>query len=280
VEINKEGLMNFGNSFAHRTAPVRRLIVTSGIAVALSTALTWGAAAEQNGGAIQMLRAMSDYTASQKNISLTYDSDIEVITPELQKIQFASSGKLLLSRPDKLRVTRTGGYTDVELVFDGKTITVLGKDANSYAQVDATGSVDQVIDRLRGEYGVAAPGADLLLSRTFDQLMEDVIDAAHIGRGVVDGVECEHLAFRNAETDWQLWIEAGDRPIPRKYVITSKAVAGAPQYTLRIKEWKTDAPLGADAFAFAAPQGAKKVNLDGLSDVDEVPQGVVKGSTK
>jgi hypothetical protein len=272
--------MSFRNWLVHSTALVRRLIVTCGIAVTVSISLTWAAVAEQNGGAIQMLRAMSDYTASQKSISLTYDSDIEVITPELQKIQFTSSGKLQLSRPDKLRVTRTGGYTDVELVFDGKKITVLGKDANSYAQVDATGSVDQVIDRLRGEYGVAAPGADILLSHSFDQLMEDVIDAAHIGRGVVDGVECEHLAFRNAETDWQLWIEAGDRPIPRKYVITSKAVAGAPQYTLRIKEWKTDAPLGADAFAFAAPQGAKKVNLDGLSDIDEVPQGVVKGSKK
>ena len=87
---------------------------------------------------------MSDYSPSQKTLSMTFDSDIEVITPRLQKIQFTSSGQLLLSRPDKLRVTRTGGYADVELVFDGKTVTVHGKDVNAYAQIDAAGISRQI----------------------------------------------------------------------------------------------------------------------------------------
>jgi hypothetical protein len=63
---------------------------------------------------------------------------------------------------------------------------------------------------------------------------------ASTGRGVVDGVQCEHLAFRNFDTDWQLWIETGDKPFPRKMVITSKTINSAPQYTVRIKSWKTD----------------------------------------
>src|SRR5215213_1203562 len=66
--------------------------------------------------AAKVLKAMSDYTAGQKSISAAFDSDIEIITPELQKIQFASSGKLQLNRPDKLRIRRTGGYADVELI--------------------------------------------------------------------------------------------------------------------------------------------------------------------
>ena len=85
-----------------------------------------------------------------------------------------------------------------------------------------------------------APGADLLLTNVFNVMMADVVEAAVIGKGVIDGVECDHLAFRNVETDWQIWIEAGAKPIPRKYVITSKGIGEAPQYTLRIKEWKTD----------------------------------------
>jgi Predicted periplasmic protein (DUF2092) len=62
---------------------------------------------------------MTDYLSNQKTLSASFDSDIEVITPELQKIRFASSGQIKLSRPDKLRVRRTGGYADVELVYDG-----------------------------------------------------------------------------------------------------------------------------------------------------------------
>jgi hypothetical protein len=234
----------------------------------------------QDDDAAKILKAMSDYVASQKSISLTFDTDIEVITPEIQKIQFASSGRLLLGRPDKLRASRTGGYADVELVFDGKTVTVLGKNLNAYAQSEARGTVDQLIDLLRNQYSLELPGADLLVSNPYDVLMPDVIDAKHIGRGVIDGVECEHLAFRNQDTDWQLWVEIGDHPIPHKYIITSKATAAAPQYTLLIRDWKTDVETGADAFAFQPPADAKKVDFKELNDIDEVPPGLVKGETK
>src|SRR5450631_1183636 len=230
--------------------------------------------------ATKILKAMTDYVASQKVISATYDSDIEVITNNLQKIQFASSGQLLLSRPDKARVSRIGGYVDAELVFDGKTLSVLGKNLNAYAQTDAIGSIDQLVARLRDEFGVPIPGADLLLSGAYDEMMEDVLDAKHIGRGVIDRVECEHLAFRNNDVDWQIWIQLGSRQIPRQYVITNKAVAAAPQYTLRIKEWKTDVQVPADAFAFKPPADAKKVDIQALSGIDEVPPGAAPGEKK
>jgi hypothetical protein len=219
---------------------------------------------------------MSDYVASQKNISIAYDSDIEVITGDLQKIQFTSSGQLQLSRPDKVHATRTGGYTDVEFFFDGKTFTFYGKDLNAFAQSQSADSIDQLLNRLRVEYFVEAPGADLLISNVYDKLIEDVIDAKHIGLGVIDGVECEHLAFRNLDVDWQVWIEVGARPIPRKYVITSKGVTGGPQYTLRIKDWKADAVIAADVFTFKPPAGAKKVEFTELANVDEVPAGVIR----
>lgn len=230
----------------------------------------------QEGDAGKILKAMSDYVASQRSISASFDTSIEVITPEIQKIQFTSSGKVMLSRPDKLRASRTGGYADVELIFDGKSVSVLGKDANTYAQTEAAGTVDQLIDRLRNEYALDLPGADLLLSSSYEVLTEGVLDAKHIGRGVIGGVECEHLAFRKQEIDWQLWVEVGDRPIPRKYVITSKAVTAAPQYTLHIRDWKTD-EAGTDAFVFQPPVGAKRVDFSALTDIDEVPAGIVKG---
>ena len=197
--------------------------------------------------ALQILKAMSDYLASQKTISATFDSSLEVITPQSEKIQFASSGTLLLSRPNEIRATRTGGYADVEMVFDGKTLTVYGKNLNGYTQLESPGSVDQLIDTLRGR-GWAMPGADLLLGNVYDTLSADVIEAKHIGRGVIDGVECDHLAFRNQDIDWQLWVEVGANPIPRKMVITSKAVGGAPQYTLVIRDWKTDVAAGPTRF--------------------------------
>ena len=261
---------------------LRAMIRVSATAVSIAifaAATSHGACADDSA---TLLKAMTDYAAAQKSISATFDSDIEVITPELQKIQLTSSGQLKLSRPDKLRVRRTGGYADVELVFDGKTVSLYGNNAKAYVQADMAGTIDQLIDGIQAKTGGAMPGTDLLLSNSYDVLTSDVIEGHHIGQGVVDGVECEHLAFRGHDTDWQIWIQTGAQPIPRKYVITSKTLAGAPQYTLRIKEWKTDPITDADAFAFKAPDGATKVGLDSdvMMEFDEIPPGTATGAKK
>ena len=235
-----------------------------------------GVQAEEN-DAKSILKAMSDYMSSQQTIALTFDSDIEVITPELEKIQFTNSGEALLSRPDKLHARRTGGYTDVELFFDGKTVSIFGRDLNGYAQFEAPGTVDQLIAALRAGHGIALPGADLLLSQSYDLLVADVIEAKHIGRGVIDGRECEHLAFRNTDTDWQLWVEVGERPVPCKMVITSKTMNSAPQYTVRVKSWETSIKPTADTFTFVPPAEAEMLGPEALIELDELPQGAPTG---
>jgi NAD(P)-dependent dehydrogenase (short-subunit alcohol dehydrogenase family) len=136
---------------------IRWPIVLVGMMLAMSASFMPRASA-QGGGADKILKAMSDYVTGQKTFSVTYDSDVEVITPALQKIQFTSSGQVQLSRPDKLRAARTGGYADVEIVFDGKMLTVNNKDGNAFAQVESAGTVDQLIDKLRDQHGIAAPG--------------------------------------------------------------------------------------------------------------------------
>jgi hypothetical protein len=227
-----------------------------------------------------VLKAMSDYVSSQKTIELTYDSDIEVITPQLEKIQFTNSGDGLLSRPNKLRAHRVGGYAEVEMFFDGKTVGILAKSLNGYAQFDAPGTVDQLIVALRAGHGIAFPGADLLMTNSYETLVAGVMEAKHIGRGVIDGRECEHLAFRNFDTDWQLWVEVGDKPIPRKLIVTSKTMNNAPQYTLRVKSWKTDVTIAADAFTFVPPATAQKLGPEQLIYLDELPPSAPRGEGK
>jgi hypothetical protein len=257
-----------------KTKSILLLLLTSFLTASL---MVLPAGAEE---AKPILKAMADYVRSQQTIEVTFDSDIEIITPQLEKIQFTNSGKMLMSRPDKLRASRVGGYAEVELFFDGKTVSVFGKSINGYTQFDAPGTVDQLVAALREGYGVALPGADLLLVNLYDTLIAGVQESKHIGRGVIDGLECEHLAFRNFDTDWQLWVEAGKQPIPRKMVITSKTMNNAPQYTLRIKSWKTGVQPPREAFTFTPPAGAKKLEPDALIGLDELPQSDLKGGNQ
>ena len=261
------------------SAAIRKSALSLLAAIAITGAPTAAAWATE-GAAQTILKAMTDYVSRQENLSLKYDADIEVVTPAVEKIQFSASGDITMSRPNKFRVSRTGGYADVELISDGANVTVYDRGGNRFAQVPAAGTFDEVVDRLRTETPLELPGADLLLSKSYEELMAGVLEAKHVGRGVVEGVECEHLAFRNLDTDWQIWVELGERPVPRKYVITSKAVGAAPQYTLRLREWKTGVSPTSDAFAFKPPDGSSGVAITLLKDIDEVPAGVVPGGAK
>jgi hypothetical protein len=221
--------------------------------------------------AVAIVRAMADYVGRQQNLRFAYDSDIEIVTPALEKIQFTSSGTAQLSRPDSLRATRSGGYADVELVADGRDVTIYGRNLQLYAQSEAQGSVDTLVDRLRNEFGLDLPAADLLHDDAFPALMEDVLEARHVGRGVVGGVECEHLAFRNHDTDWQLWVRVGNQPVPCRMVITSKMVGMAPQYTVEFHDWEDGVAFAPEAFRFDPPRGARRVDFSALSALDEIP---------
>jgi hypothetical protein len=227
-----------------------------------------------------LLKAMSDYLAAQKSISFGYDTNFEVVTKDHQKLLLASSGTIHVSRPDKVRVTRTGGFANVEMVFDGKTLTLLGKNANLYTQVEVPGTLDHLVDELRDKFHRPVPGADLLLSNVYDQLMPDVVDAKDLGSGVIGGTECDHLAFRTKDVDWQMWIAHGDQPYPCRYVITSKQVDQGPQYSIQIRDWKSGPEVAAGDYRFTNATNAKKVDVKELTELVELPNHFVIGGVQ
>ena len=144
----------------------------SAAALALMVAMGVSTAARADEAAAKsLLKAMSEYLAAQKAESFSYDSTLEIVTKDKQKLALASSGTVTLDRPDKARMTRHGGFADIEAVFDGKVLTLLGKNTNLYAQVDVPGTIDHLVDELRDKYHRPVPGADLLLSSVYDQLM-------------------------------------------------------------------------------------------------------------
>ena len=229
----------------------------------------------------KMLKAMSDFLAAQKTLSVGFDTVFEIVTPTDQKLGLASSGTATLSRPDKIRVARSGGFADFEILYDGKTLTFLGKNANLFTQVAAPGTVDQLIDVLQDKYNRPLPGADLLMSNSYAELMQDVYDSKDLGSGVINGVECDALAFRKADVDWQIWIAQGERPYPCRFVITSKLANGDPQYTIQFRDWKFGNDVAADDFAFKNASNAKQVALKEVQDkVGDLPENFTLGAAK
>ena len=249
------------------------------LAVMLGFCTPSGARADE-ADAKRILKAMSDYMASQKVISFAYDANLEVVTKDHQKLALASSGTVTLNRPDKIHATRSGGFADVEMLFDAKTLTMLGKNKNLYAQIDIPGTIDHLIDELRVKHNKPLPAADLLMEDVYGQLMPGVVDVKDLGSGVIAGVECDFLAFRTQDVDWQIWIAQGDRPYPCRYVITSKLIANGPQYSIQVRDWKTGDEVAADGFSFKNPTKAKKIDLKDIREMDELPKTFVIGGAQ
>lgn len=247
------------------------------VALALATGLSMSAQADE-AYAKQSLKAMSDYMTKQTAISFGYNADLEFVTKDHQKLMLSNSGTVDLTRPDKIRVTRNGGFSNVEMIFDGKTLTIRHVDDNVYAQADTPGTLTHLFDDvLRNQYHKPVPGADLLMPNPYDVLMPDVTDVKDLGSGVIDGKECDHFAFRSKDVDWQIWIAQGDSPYPCRYVITSTDVDQAPQYSVEVKDWKTGSEVAAD-YGFMNTTNARKVEAIDLGDVDELPSQF-KGAT-
>ena len=259
---------------------VRKVVMRTALAFLAAATIAPSAALAGEMEAKAMLKAMTDYMAAQKDLSFRFDASIEAVTKDGEKLQIANSGRVALARPDRIAATRTGGFADIETIFDGKTLTILGKTKNIYLQLPVPGTVDHLVDVLQNQYNRPLPAADLLLTNAYSELMTDVTEAKDLGSGVIGGTECDHLAFRGKEIDWQIWITQGSRPFPCKYVITSKLVAGYPAYTIQLGDWQSGGAAVDGAFVFKAPASAKQVSLEELQsakDMSEFPSNFILG---
>lgn len=242
--------------------PVRKLpclLFTALLATGYATN-SFGAKPTIEPQAEQSLRRMSDFLKSQSRFSFHIDATYEAVERG-QKVQFSAVTTVLVQRPDRLQVDAEGDTLKRRFWYDGKTMTVLDAEKNNYAATEMAGDLDSMLDRIRRQYGLSLPAADFVVSDPYQALTANATDGFYVGRHNVQGVPCDHLAFRQPDIDWQIWIEAGDQPAPRKLVITYRQARQSPQYTGLYSQWNFAPEIAANAFTFTPPEGAVKIDF-------------------
>src|SRR5499433_2543724 len=213
----------------------------------------------------KLLRRMSDYLAGRQQFSLKAESTLEVVLTSGQKIQFDSPATLIVSRPNKLLAHRKGDIANQEFFYDGKTLTLYNPKENVYATTAAPATIDEMFDFAREKLDVIAPGTDLFYKNAAEKMLKAFSSAFVVGPSVVAGTKTTHLAFRAAEVDWQVWIQDGDKPLPLKFILTSKQVKGEPEFTMVIRSWDLAPKVTDQEFVFTPPKGAKKIEFLNLT---------------
>ena len=218
------------------------------------------AATEQDPEARAILMAMANFLAKTPAYSVTMRSGYDAIQADGQRIEFGEQRRILLQRPDRVRVEvmRSDGDRGMVL-FDGKGITVFKADDNVYARVEKPGTVDSALVYLVRDLQLTMPMARMFHTG-FPQEMEKLLTAiSYVEEDALFDVPTDHLAVRSAEVDMQVWIAQGEQPLPRRVILTYKNAPGQPQFRADLSEWNLSPKVADNSFTFTPPAGAEQI---------------------
>ena len=217
------------------------------------------------------LKAMAEFLTKTKTFALTVDESFDVVQEDGLKLQSNRRRRVIVSRPDRLFSDTAGDGTDTLFAYDRDSFVVFDKEHNTYAREKAPDSIDKLIGELYKKYGIAVPLSDFVLSDPYKPLTADVESGTYVGLTQIGEHKCHHLAFRQKSIDWQIWIEDGDKPLPRKFVITYKRLADHPQYSAWMHHWDLEPKLTDETFRFTPPKKATKMNLVAPTQPEKKP---------
>ncbi len=230
-----------------------------------------------------ILRAMSDYMKSVEQFSFRGKISFDDTLPTGQKLQYSAEIKTAVRRPDRVYAERLGDMGNKRFWYDGKRAILVDGSLGVYATVeDVPGELGALMDHLVEKYDFSPPLADLVYPDIYEALIEEVQFGFYVGLHDVEGVRCHHLAFVTKYIDWQIWIEDGLQMVPRKILITYKALPESPQYQAILTDWDLDARLPDVLFEVEV---AALANLDKIAfltevDLEEKTKEKTKGKTK
>jgi hypothetical protein len=214
----------------------------------------------------EIMKKMSAFLAGTKTFTLEAEETFDAEFARAYRIQLTNVRTLTVERPSRFAAVATGDTLHRASWYDGKNLTVLNRKRNVYASLEMPGTIDAVLDTLATDYEVVLPLSDLLYGDPYPTMMGGVLYGKYLGTHLAAGVSCHHLTFGQEGVEWQIWIDAGAQPLPRKLAIAYWDQPGVPQYQAVFRRWTLDPKIAADQFVFRAPAGAKKVALEDLAE--------------
>jgi len=208
--------------------------------------------------AVNALRTMGAYLRTLKSFGVEVKGAKDDVMDDGQKILITGTVNYLVRSPDRMRAEINTDRKQRTIYYNGKTMTLYAPRMHYYATVNAPPTVQQMLDTVRAKYGVELPIADLFLWGTPRDGVSDLTQARYIGPSSVDGIQTDQYAFRQEGTDWQIWIEQGSRPLPRRLVITSVDQPEKPQYLATLM-WDVTANTDDSNFVFSPPADAHQI---------------------
>ncbi len=203
-----------------------------------------------------LVQRMAETLAGADSFSVHAEKLFDVVLLEGPKVQYAGAMDVAVRRPDRLYVSYRDDLTSKELWYDGKTLTIQDRHANVHGVVPAAETIDATTALLAEKYGLFLPLAALFSADSYARYADAAGTRRYLGIHDVDGRPAHHLLFVGVRADWQIWIDAGDVPLPLKIVVNQTDVLGEPQQTIVLSEWDLNPTLADDIFEAEIAEGS------------------------
>lgn len=220
---------------------------------------SWGGPIDPN--ALHILKGMTDYLGSLQQFGMHTENTYEDVLETGQKIQFGFSTDIVVQRPNKMRAERTDGTARLLFIYDGAKLVMHEANADYFAAVDVPDTIDDFLHFARDTLDLVPPAGDMVFANAFELLTTGVTSGFVVGTTIIGGVSCYHLAFTTPLVDWQVWIAEGDRPLPYRYVLTTRDDPAQPQFVTVISNWNTTPKIDGGTFTFDPPATATEIDF-------------------
>lgn len=211
-----------------------------------------------------ILKRMCDTLDSAKALRVHVRATMDGVLDTGQLAQFNRNSDIIMARPDRLSARTRADEGHWSAWYQSGTLTLFDEDDHAYATEPVPSRLDAMLDYLADEYDLIMPMADLLVGKTYDSLVENVEVGTYLGLHHVGETPCHHLLFQQENIDWQIWIDAGSQPLPRKLVITYVEEHDQPQYVAFMDGWDLSPATTDETFKFTPPADAQAVSMEDL----------------
>lgn len=210
--------------------------------------------------AVAALHRMSAFLRQQQSFTVRTTTETDYELASGQTVRMQAHGELLVRRPDHLRADVASDRKEREFFYDGKSFVMYAPRVGFYTRIAAPPTLLELADTLGTRYGVQLPMVDLFRWGTPESPTSELTGATYIGVARIDGVDTDQYAFRQPGLDWQLWIQRGDKPLPRKVLLTTTDDPARPEHAVEMS-WQLDAKHPDSAFTFTPPKDAAQIDL-------------------
>ena len=211
--------------------------------------------------AVKALRDMSAFLQSLSTFKLESEASLDVVTNDGQKVQLDGVARYKVRRSNAFAIDIVSDSWNRQYIYNGREFTLYAPKLGFYATVPAPATNQATIAMIGDRFGISLPLDDLFRWSSADGARADALESAFlVGTDTIDGVKTNHYAFREGKIDWQIWIQQGDQPLPRKLVIVDRRDAADPAYIARLT-WTLNPPLTDEDFVFRPGTDAKRIRI-------------------